>query len=60
MAAGEDLDIWLLDGRVRAEPRMARGRGFPHLKRAGEARMVDVSDKPATARTATAAGRGSG
>jgi len=30
---------------------------FPHLTPTGEARMVDVSDKPATTRTATAAGR---
>jgi len=30
---------------------------FPHLSAAGEARMVDVSDKAVTARTATAAGR---
>jgi cyclic pyranopterin phosphate synthase len=32
-------------------------RSFPHLSATGDARMVDVSDKPATARTATAAGR---
>ena len=30
---------------------------FPHLNAAGDARMVDVSDKPVTAREATAAGR---
>ena len=30
---------------------------FPHLGAAGEARMVDVSEKPVTARSATAAGR---
>ena len=30
---------------------------FPHLNAAGDARMVDVSDKPATVREATAAGR---
>ena len=30
---------------------------FPHLTASGEARMVDVSAKEATARTATAAGR---
>src|SRR5689334_342356 len=30
---------------------------FPHLNAAGDARMVDVSDKDVTARTATAAGR---
>ena len=30
---------------------------FPHLSPAGEARMVDVSSKPATVREATAAGR---
>lgn len=30
--------------------------GLTHLNAAGEARMVDVSDKPVTARTATAAG----
>jgi cyclic pyranopterin phosphate synthase len=36
---------------------MTSERSFPHLSAAGEARMVDVSDKPATARTATAAGR---
>lgn len=35
---------------------MDEGR-FPHLSAAGEARMVDVSDKAVTARTATAAGR---
>lgn len=29
---------------------------FPHLSRTGEARMVDVSAKPVTARTAEAAG----
>lgn len=31
--------------------------GLTHLNAAGEARMVDVSQKPVTARTATAAGR---
>ena len=31
--------------------------GLTHLNAAGEARMVDVSDKQVTARTATAAGR---
>ena len=31
--------------------------GLPHLNAAGEARMVDVSDKAVTVRTATAAGR---
>ncbi len=31
--------------------------GLTHLNEAGEARMVDVSQKPVTARTATAAGR---
>ena len=31
--------------------------GLPHLNAAGEARMVDVSEKPVTVRTATAAGR---
>lgn len=30
---------------------------FPHLNAAGDARMVDVSDKPVTVREATAAGR---
>ena len=30
---------------------------LPHLNAAGQARMVDVSDKPATRRSATAAGR---
>ena len=30
--------------------------GFPHLNASGDARMVDVSDKPVTARTASAAG----
>jgi cyclic pyranopterin phosphate synthase len=30
---------------------------FPHLSATGDARMVDVSDKAVTARTATAAGR---
>ena len=30
---------------------------LPHLNAAGEARMVDVSDKAVTVRTATAAGR---
>ena len=30
---------------------------FPHLTATGEARMVDVTDKDVTARTATAAGR---
>ena len=30
---------------------------FPHLNAAGDARMVDVSDKSVTVRTATAAGR---
>ena len=30
---------------------------FPHLTPTGEARMVDVTDKDVTARTATAAGR---
>jgi len=33
------------------------GPAFPHLSAAGEARMVDVSAKAVTARTATAAGR---
>ena len=33
------------------------GPGLTHLNAAGEARMVDVSDKPVTVRTATAAGR---
>ena len=33
------------------------GHELPHLNAAGEARMVDVSDKPVTVRTATAAGR---
>ena len=31
--------------------------GLTHLNAAGEARMVDVSDKPVTVREATAAGR---
>lgn len=31
-------------------------RGFPHLNAAGEARMVDVSEKDVTTRTATARG----
>lgn len=31
--------------------------GFPHLNDSGEARMVDVSDKAVTTRTATASGR---
>ena len=35
---------------------MSEGR-FPHLSAAGDARMVDVSDKAVTARSATAAGR---
>ncbi|HEY7296685.1 MAG TPA: cyclic pyranopterin monophosphate synthase MoaC [Xanthobacteraceae bacterium] len=35
---------------------MARG-GLSHLARSGEARMVDVSAKPATERTAVAEGR---
>ena len=36
----------------------APGEGqLPHLNAAGEARMVDVSDKAVTVRTATAAGR---
>jgi cyclic pyranopterin phosphate synthase len=30
---------------------------FPHLSATGDARMVDVSDKAVTARSATAAGR---
>lgn len=34
-----------------------RGSGLTHVNAAGEARMVDVSDKPVTVRTATAAGR---
>ena len=33
------------------------GQRLPHLNAAGEARMVDVSDKPVSVRTATAAGR---
>ena len=32
-------------------------QGLTHLNAAGEARMVDVSDKPVSVRTATAAGR---
>ena len=35
---------------------MSEGR-FPHLNAAGDARMVDVSGKSVTARSATAAGR---
>ena len=35
---------------------MTEGR-FPHLSASGDARMVDVSDKAVTARSATAAGR---
>lgn len=35
----------------------SRGSGLTHLNAAGEARMVDVSAKPVTVRTATAAGR---
>ena len=35
---------------------MSEGR-FPHLNTAGDARMVDVSGKSVTARSATAAGR---
>ena len=35
---------------------MSEGR-FPHLSAAGDARMVDVSDKAVTSRSATAAGR---
>jgi cyclic pyranopterin phosphate synthase len=34
-----------------------RGKKLSHLSGRGEARMVDVSDKPATARTAVAEGR---
>jgi cyclic pyranopterin phosphate synthase len=30
--------------------------GFPHLSETGDARMVDVSDKPVTSRTASATG----
>ena len=33
------------------------GAGLTHLNAAGEARMIDVSDKAVTVRTATAAGR---
>ena len=36
---------------------MARARTLTHLGRGGEARMVDVSPKPATARVAVAEGR---
>ncbi len=36
---------------------MADGSGFTHLDESGAARMVDVSDKQVTARTATASGR---
>ena len=36
---------------------MARARKLTHLGRGGEARMVDVSPKPATARVAVAEGR---
>jgi cyclic pyranopterin monophosphate synthase len=35
---------------------VSEGR-FPHLNATGDARMVDVSGKPVTARSATAAGR---
>ena len=38
-------------------PEAAEGQRLPHLNAAGEARMVDVSDKPVSVRTATAAGR---
>src|SRR5262249_49015532 len=40
----------------RSKP-MARGRKLTHLAKGGEARMVDVSDKPATERIAIAEGR---
>jgi len=36
---------------------MAEGSGFTHLDESGAARMVDVSEKQVTARTATASGR---
>ena len=36
---------------------MARGRKLTHLAKSGEARMVDVSAKPATERVAVAEGR---
>jgi cyclic pyranopterin phosphate synthase len=36
---------------------VARAGKLTHLAKGGEARMVDVSQKPATARTATAEGR---
>ncbi|MBV6488300.1 MAG: cyclic pyranopterin monophosphate synthase MoaC [Pseudorhodoplanes sp.] len=36
---------------------MARAKTLTHLKRSGEARMVDVSDKAATERVAVAEGR---
>ena len=35
----------------------ATGKGFSHLDASGDARMVDVSAKEVTARTATASGR---
>ena len=46
-------------GRHRRDPGAAGGRrtrmsGFTHFDKAGNAAMVDVSDKPVTARTATA------
>ena len=36
---------------------MAEGSGFTHLDESGAARLVDVSEKQVTARTATASGR---
>jgi cyclic pyranopterin monophosphate synthase len=40
-----------------ADPAEAGGAALPHLNDAGQARMVDVSGKDVTVRTATAAGR---
>src|SRR5215211_1412976 len=57
---------WLLGSRStcgcltshRDDPGVAVSENrFPHLSASGDARMVDVSDKAVTARTATAAGR---
>lgn len=39
------------------DPEQGTGQVFPHLSSAGDARMVDVSGKDVTTRTATASGR---
>ena len=56
VAAGDDRRRLVLDDADASGERPSR-HDFRTSTPTGEARMVDVSDKPVTARTATAAGR---